>query len=297
MKYLLLFLLLHACSSKKETTTAQTAFIDIEKIAVLNSPLIESSGLTTINKHLFTHNDSGSSSTIYKLDTLGKIQQTTTFENLQNTDWEAITHDDAFMYIGDFGNNLGNRADLKVYKIPIDQRNYASASYESISISYEDQKEFAPRNQRHAYDLEAMVAIEDKLYLFSKDWSNLQTTIYKLDKNPGPHTLQSNATLPVRSLITDATFNGTNRLVLTSYDSGLQPYIIILHFDNGTFTLKERIPLPIDSSQIEAITYYETKDGIETYHLTSEAVNISLGDIEASSNGAFYKMQLKASTK
>lgn len=297
MKYVLLFLLLHACSSKKETTTAQTAFVDIKNIAVLNSPLIESSGLTTINKELYTHNDSGSSSTIYKLDTLGKIQQATTFHNLQNKDWEAITHDDVFMYIGDFGNNLGSRKDLKIYKIPIDQRNNVSANSETILISYKDQKEFAPRNQRHAYDLEAMVAIEDKLYLFSKDWSSLQTTIYRIDKKPGAHTLQSTSTLPVRSLITDATFNGTNRVVLTSYDSGLQPYLIILHYDNGNFTLKERIPLPIDSSQIEAISYYETNNGLETYYLTSEAVNISLGDNEASSNGAFYKMQLKASTK
>lgn len=294
MKYLWLLLLIPACNVKKETTAVQTALLDIKTLAVLKSPLIESSGLACIDKKLYTHNDSGNSSTLYKLDTLGSLVQQTTFENITNTDWEAMTHDDRYVYIGDFGNNMGNRKDLKIYKLPIDQRADAHARFETLAISYAAQTDFSKRKQQHAYDLEAMVAIEDKIYLFSKDWSSLQTTIYALDKNSGTHLLHATATLPVRSLVTDATYNGRNRVVLTSYDSGLQPYILIVQYKNGAFTLVERIALPTESSQIEAISYYETKNGVETYYLTSEAVNIKLGDIEALSEGAFYKLTLKA---
>ena len=35
----------------------------------------------------------------------------------ENVDWEDITQDETHIYIADFGNNNGNRTDLKIYKI------------------------------------------------------------------------------------------------------------------------------------------------------------------------------------
>ena len=36
--------------------------------------------------------------------------------NIKNTDWEEISQDKDFIYIGDIGNNSGNRDDLKIYR-------------------------------------------------------------------------------------------------------------------------------------------------------------------------------------
>ncbi len=295
MKYLYLFLLLLGCNTaKKPVNDGSKTLVSFKTIATTPKELVESSGLTVIDRKLYTHNDSGNETVLFELDTLGKLQNSTSLSYLNLRDWEAVTSDDQFIYLGDFGNNRGDRKDLAIYKIALNTLATPLPPFERLLINYTAQQDFTPRNQQHEYDLESMISIQDSIYLFSKDWSTLQTSIYKLDKKAGPHPLQSTATLPVRSLVTDATFNGANRVVLTSYDRGLQPYIIILQYDRGTFTLKERIPLPVESSQIEAITYYGTQDGIETYYLTSEAVNIKLGDIEANSDGAFYELKLKA---
>jgi len=213
--------------------------------------------------------------------------------HLQNSDWEAITHDKEHVFVGDFGNNLGNRKDLVIYKLRMTAGNRAMSSYEKLELRYAAQTNFTPRYQQHGYDLEAMVAIRDSIYLFSKDWQMEQTRIYALDKKPGLYNLTARDSLAVGCLITDATFNGKNRVVLTGYDRGLQPHIIILKLENNKFTLKERIALPVGSSQIEAIAYYDTRDGIETYYLSSEAIHIKLGEEEAKSDGAFYVLKLR----
>lgn len=78
----------------------------------------ETSGLIYWNGGLWTHNDSGNPPELYKLDTLsGQILQTIIISGVQNIDWEDIAQDETHIYIGDFGNNAGNRTDLKVLKI------------------------------------------------------------------------------------------------------------------------------------------------------------------------------------
>jgi len=293
MKYILLLLLIVSCSTTQHQNATPKTLLSIQTISILSEPLTESSGLTAIRDVLYTHNDSGNSPAIYKMDTLGQIRQVIPMPRLQNTDWEAITHDKEHLFVGDFGNNLGNRKDLVIYKILMEPSNNAMSSYEKLELRYASQTNFTPRYQQHSYDLEAMIAIKDSIYLFSKDWQMGQTRIYVLNKRAGVHNLTARDSLPVRCLITDATYNGTNRVVLTGYDRGLQPYIILLELENNTFVFKERIALPVASSQIEAITYHETRDGIETYYLSSEAVNIKLGEEEAKSDGAFYVLKLR----
>ncbi len=80
----------------------------------------ETSGLIYLNGYVWTFNDSGGEPEIYKIDNeSGKIIQTVRITNGENFDWEDITRDESFIYIGDFGNNWGTRKDLKIYKIAI----------------------------------------------------------------------------------------------------------------------------------------------------------------------------------
>ena len=85
-----------------------------QKFALPGS-LNESSGAIFFNNRLITHNDSGGEAKLYELDTIsGIIEREVTILNATNVDWEDITQDETSIYIGDFGNNNGNRTDLKI---------------------------------------------------------------------------------------------------------------------------------------------------------------------------------------
>ncbi|KAF5270275.1 hypothetical protein FQR65_LT17854 [Abscondita terminalis] len=83
--------------------------------AVLSDTLKESSGLTILKGKLLSFNDSGNPAEIYELNPdKGSIDRTYK-TNAVNTDWEAITNDGENLYIGDFGNNLGNRKESQLF--------------------------------------------------------------------------------------------------------------------------------------------------------------------------------------
>ena len=74
--------------------------------------VIETSGLLRVNDQLWTHNDSGNDPILYRIDPLdGSVLQMLAI-NVPNIDWEDITTDGEFIYIGDVGNNSGDRTDL-----------------------------------------------------------------------------------------------------------------------------------------------------------------------------------------
>ena len=55
---------------------------------------------------------------LYELNvTNGNVSRTVTIQNAANVDWEDICTDDDYIYIGDFGNNSGNRTNLRIYKV------------------------------------------------------------------------------------------------------------------------------------------------------------------------------------
>ena len=90
---------------------------NIEIVGALPDTVSETSGLIFHNGKLITHNDSGGRPELYEIDTTSlEITRTVTIENIENIDWEDIAQDDTHIYIGDFGNNGGDRTDLKIYK-------------------------------------------------------------------------------------------------------------------------------------------------------------------------------------
>lgn len=286
-------LLLLSCASKKKEVATVIKPFTFEKIATLPKVINESSGLITLNGNLITINDSGGGAVIYELDTGGTLMQQHSYSYLQNIDWESITQSDRYIHIADVGNNRGNRKDLKVYNIMKDQIWNTDLEMDISGISYTQQTDFKQRNQNHPYDAEATQVIDNQFYLFSKDWVNFTTTIYKTVLFTDA-SLTAQQTIDVNGLITGASFNGTSTVILCGYDQSLQPFIARLSYDSGTFKLINRHELPISGAQIEAITYYSTDaDGNDIYYLTSEAVNVKLGDDEASTAGELYKLTLK----
>ncbi|MGC9330764.1 MAG: hypothetical protein ACP5DZ_02675, partial [Bacteroidales bacterium] len=94
---------------------------ETEKICTLEAVLGENSGLVWLNGQLWTHNDSGNSNELFCVDTADcSVLRTVEISNAVNTDWEDICADEDYVYVGDFGNNNGDRTDLCIYKISRD---------------------------------------------------------------------------------------------------------------------------------------------------------------------------------
>ncbi|MES2139594.1 MAG: T9SS type A sorting domain-containing protein [Bacteroidota bacterium] len=170
---------------------AQT--ISIVEKAGLPAILIQSSGIEVVNKnYIWSHNDSSGNPELYSFDSTGTLLRTLKILNATNIDWEDMAQDaSGNFYIGDFGNNTNNRQDLKIYIIPDPATILVdSVIPQVINYSYSDQFAFPPPNSMKNFDAEAMIAFQDSLYIFSKDWSNPYsgyTKLYKLPLVPGTY--------------------------------------------------------------------------------------------------------------
>lgn len=244
---------------------------------VLDSVVKETSGLIFWQNKLWTLNDDGDNS-LYALDTLnGAILSSTALTGLENIDWEEVSQDDSFVYVGDFGNNVsGNRANLRIYKIGKQSILQNNPFIDTIAFSYADQIDFSthPVNQTD-FDCEAFVLTSDSIYLFTKQWISNKTTIYALSKSPGTHIAQNSGSLNVEGLITGSVLlNDQQLIVLSGYSDQLQPFIYLLYdFEGSDFFggNKRKLQLDLPFHQVEGIT---TNNGLK-FFITNEAFSYS----------------------
>jgi hypothetical protein len=190
----------------------------------LGDSLMETSGLIYFNNWLWTLNDGNNPPFIYAFDgSSGQIIHRTFIANAVNTDWEEMTQDSLNIYIGDFGNNNGNRKDLRILVIKKSELRTFQAmdtvNSTIIHFSMADQGNFANGNQNHDFDMEAMCVFGDSLHLFSKNWADKKTRHYVLPKDTGTYTLKPVETLNVNGQITGACADEKQgRIVLTGYN-------------------------------------------------------------------------------
>ena len=238
----------------------------------LSKDIIETSGLIVLDTLLWTHNDD-TDTNIYGIDTLGEIKKKIKLEKVINTDWEAISQDSSYLYVGDFGNNYsGNRTDLHILRIEKKSFLLNAPVIDTISFSYNDQTDFSPTNPNTTnFDCEAFIVSKDSIYLFSKQWSDKKSAIYVLPKQPGKHIAQYKQTLDVKGLVTDASYLEDKKLVaLCGYSKTGKTFIYLLYdFKNHDFLSgnKRKIKLKLRFHQIEGIA---TQDG-KLFYLTNES--------------------------
>ena len=293
MRLLYLFMLIAfiSCNAPKTTVEKQKELV-FKTITNLSSELTETSGLEYYQNQIITHNDSGDSPTLYFLDTLGNIKQARTYSNMKAVDWEDITRDDTNLFIADTGNNYGDRKDLIIYKIKLEDLNNENAPVKQLKISYPNQTSFMRGEQNHPYDAESLVAIEDNLYIFSKDWKDQTTIIYKLNKQDPIQKAQYITSYDIKGLVTGATFDGLNTVTICGYNSNLTPFIYEVNYSNGTFDFKTKEEILIEGgAQVEGIISTNTNSSKESYYLSSEAVNIKLGEDESLTKAQLYKLK------
>lgn len=228
--------------------------------STLNQVISETSGLVFVNGRLITHNDSGNESKLYEVDTAtGYIPRNIQIQNATNVDWEDLASDGQYLYIGDFGNNNGNRTNLKIYKISLqDLLNSNMVMAQTIEFNYSDQTNFNSRSF-HNYDAEALLAFNNQLYIFTKNRANFKTYIYPLSKTPGQYAISKTDSLNVNGLVTGVDANSLNgNVVLIGYDF-FSPFAYeIVNPGSGPFSVapQKRISLVAGGqTQIEAIAH------------------------------------------
>lgn len=242
-------------------------------VTPLENTLSETSGLIIVNGRIITHNDSGGSPVLYEIDTSsGHVTRAVTLSDADNIDWEDLSRDDLYIYIGDFGNNTGTRKDLTIYRVRI--KDYISAPNdqvfsEKIHFRYAGQNNFDPDPERTPFDAEALVSLNDSLYIFTKNHTGTRSDIYPVPKAPGTYILHKTDSISTGGLVTGGTYDGkSRRILLTGYNLG-GAFILEI---TGTFPLssatvnKMYLNTP-GSRQVESIF----PSGNGHYFITAEA--------------------------
>jgi hypothetical protein len=238
----------------------------------LSDSIKETSGLIAFENLLWTHNDDHDTA-LYGLDKKGEIKKKIALQGLENNDWEEISQDSLYLYIGDFGNNYkGNRIDLRILRIEKKSILKTTPVIDTISFSYANQTDFRVQKANTTnFDCEAFVVLQDSIYLFTKQWTTEKTNVYSLPKNPGTHIAKLKETLNVQGLITGATVLPKQKgIVLCGYSKMLQPFVYLFYdYKNNDFSTgnKRKIKIDLPFHQIEGIA---TEDGL-LFYLTNEA--------------------------
>ncbi len=240
----------------------------------LDTAVNETSGLLYLNNTLITHNDSGTTNQLFEIDiATGSVTRIVTITNATNTDWEDLTYDDTYIYIGDFGNYQGNRTDLKVYRIAIsDYLSNTSVVADVINFSYSNQTDYTPSPLATNFDAEGLIHYNNMLYVFSKNWLDGKTNIYQLSKIPGTHSISIIDTVQSQGLVSGATYNAIdNSIMICGYDINGAFLIQLNAFDSGLFSngnvIKTSVSVPTNySPQIEGVFPVSATE----YYVTSE---------------------------
>ncbi|PCJ94986.1 MAG: secretion protein [Flavobacteriaceae bacterium] len=264
---------------------------NVAKIGNMPDEVKENSGLLFYNGKLITHNDSGNTPQLFEIDTLSlAVTRVITIENAENIDWEDLAQDDDYIYIGDFGNNNGDRQNLRVYRISkIDYDSNTTISADIIDIAYEDQLDFST-NANSDWDAEALFVLNDNLVILTKQWQSMGTVAYSFPKEPGVYIASRIGEYAVQGLVTGATINvQSNELFVVGYSQTLAPFLLEIPFDSPQNIFGGDINktiLNIGLAQVEAITQINEN----TFHVSSEGFvnNVPAFTLEA----ALFSFQL-----
>ncbi|HUC83454.1 MAG TPA: hypothetical protein VMR70_21255 [Flavisolibacter sp.] len=285
-----------ATTNNGSCTYPATSYSPPVKVDPLSATLQESSGLQMADNFLWSFNDGGATATIYRLDTsTGNILQTVTLDGATNVDWEDMAFDGTHFYIGDFGNNAnGVRTDLKIYKFALSAipsfnsdpvATVPASAIEVINFSYSDQTSFTPTAANStAFDCEAMLVVEGKIHLFTKNWLNLSTTHYTIPSTAaGTYSATPLETLQTNYLVTsaDVTPNGKVVALLGYQATGFfNHYLHLLSdFNSGLFFNGNKRQINLSSAismgQAEGICFYNNNYGYISNERISSPVTVT----------------------
>ncbi len=233
----------------------------------------ETSGLAFINGRLWTHNDSDGEPKIYCIDTVsGQVIGSKVIAGVTNEDWEDLAKDRTHLYIGNFGSASNNLQILRIKIEDLENPDLDTLVPRIINFTYGNsdypESDFSQTNTR--FDCEAMIAKDDTIFLFSKNWIDHKTYLYAIPNKANDfHTITPIDTLQLDYLVCGADYDylsNTIALVGYTYDvSGSipdsKPSITLLRnfegnkFFTGTVETKEFTAMAVRYNQMEGIAF------------------------------------------
>lgn len=244
---------LNLMSSCVSLATDSSKYIVLEEF-LLSQELKETSGLYCPNvDSAYTINDSGNNPVIYNIDYAGRIQKKISVDT-KNSDWEALTGDSDFFYIGDVGNNNGQRKFVQVHVVP-NQSSNSENNASTLKLSYINNVINKNKYLDHDFDAEALISLDDNLLLFSKSWNTGTLFIYQLNKTEPIQLLEHVAEIKgLPGFVTGGDFDSkNNRFILVGYKlnrmKSFTPFITILNKDLSLQTYFELL----DYDQVEGV--------------------------------------------
>jgi hypothetical protein len=245
--FFLILFLLFSCKNKKKNelknSIPEKLHYEVLSPAIfipeLSRKLIEISGIITYDDLFWGFNDSGGANRIYAFNKSGKIEKEIELKESKNRDWESITQDNKHIYIGDFGNNFGTRKNLCIYKIKkkdIGKKKEQKIESQKIDFTYLNQDKFLYLNNKTPFDCEAIVEFDGSLYIFSKNWKEFTTTVYKIPTKKGHYKLKPFDTFNVNGLVTGADVSPDKKqLALVGYRNYKSFIWVFSNFRNDKF--------------------------------------------------------------
>lgn len=232
-------------------------------ITTLSDTVNETSGLLLIGDALWTHEDSDCAPKLYQVDRNNGELLRTVEVNAANVDWEDITSDGSYVYIGDVGNNGGNRTDLRILRFPIaelEDPSMTQVDVETIDYSYEDQTSFEFAMNNNNWDCEAILAHSDSIFLFTKNWVDHRTRLYSMPAVPGVQVARFRGEADVQGLVTGVAWEASgSRIALVGYSAApFVPFVCVLDDFNGTEFLSGSLTLESTTLafvQVEAVEW------------------------------------------
>ena len=236
------------------TENAPTGKVEEKQyIKSISGKLDEISGLMIYDDLFWGFNDSGGKAEIYAFNKEGKIKRTVELEDAKNKDWEAIAQDEKHIYIGDFGNNWGSRKNLTIYKVDKKDLKHSKeqkVKSKKIKISYSDQESFTFLDRSTPHDCESLIEFNGSLYIFSKNWNNYTTTMYKVPTKKGEYKLTPADKYNIMGLITGADISpDKTKLALVGYNAFNSFFWIFSDFKDDKFLKGKAKFYPLKKAQ------------------------------------------------
>lgn len=213
--YILFSLVLAAICYLELKAQNKLPFLKAKLVTEMNEEVNESSGLVYFANAFWTMNDSGGKNILYEIDpSTGKIGRELTITNAENIDWEELTADDQYIYIGDTGDNGHRRDEKQIYRISKATILKSTASRniksEIIRFSYPESDDFKK------YDAEALISDGKLIHIFTKDL--LESKHFTIPAKPGNYTATYIEKFASKGQVTAAAYNKKSKsIILVGY--------------------------------------------------------------------------------
>ena len=234
-------------------------------ITNLSADIRETSGLTIVNNMLITHNDKGRLNQLFVLDgQSGKYLNTIKLQNAQNNDWEDLAQNDEFLFIGDMGNNEGDRKNLSITMVPkkyLSAENTVAESSGKIEFYYPQQTNFSISKQ-HNFDCEAIIYFNNYIYLFTKNRLDSNTDLYRIPCVKGKHAAEHLAV-----------FESGKKIALIGYNKNADSFLWTFeNFKNDEFFASDKKKYILGAyasiGQVEGVAFSDN----QSVYISSEEI-------------------------